>query len=524
INPATTEEYAPVCGIEAHTHTDECWDTVKTPICEWEEAEAHVHGDACYEIVKTCVCGMEEDEEHTHTDECFVEDRVLTCTLPEGIVHEHTEDCIVWEDELVCGMEDDPEHEHSESCYEKRPVFVCGQQEEGVGHVHNEFCFLEERCLICGKEEHEHTDPCYPKLTGNPHADVEIDLDWESTFCNVELTGNWAEDLVAIAASQIGYAESEENFVTDEYNVRHGYTRYGDWYGNRYAGWNAIYVMFCLHYADVWGIPTDSVPANWMNSARAQGFWTEADGEPIRGDLVFFDDDADGFADRIAIVTDVTDDEIVTIIGGTQVEVHEETFSRTFPNIAGYLALPENPNPPVADAELVTLKAAPAASLPVNPDGDIVLTTTAEDGRTITLRAAAESLPYPAEELSLAALPLTAEDCAAEMDIIEEELTADGRKVTEAQFYDITVWRDEPVRIDVPAETPAEATAEAPASEPVFEIRRTAVVPEGPYEVTVDGFEADNEMRVWHGTADGMTILDPVKTGGSVTVMADDLN
>ena len=48
--------------------------------------EAHAHSDACYEMVLTC--GQEESEAHEHTQACY--ERQLVCGLPE---HEHTADC-----------------------------------------------------------------------------------------------------------------------------------------------------------------------------------------------------------------------------------------------------------------------------------------------------------------------------------------------------------------------------------------------------------------------------------------------
>ncbi len=522
INPAVTEEYQPICGIEEHEHGPECYETVQTLVCPWEERAGHVHSDACYEIVRTCVCGLEDDPEHEHTDECYQEERVLVCGFPENTVHEHTEACIEWREELICEI-DDPGHEHTEACYRRIPVFVC-EAEEGVGHVHNDLCYVTEEVLTCTKEAHVHTDACYPKLTGDPHQDVEMDIDWESTFCDVTLTGDWAEDLVAIAESQLGYRESEKNFITDEFNVKHGYTRYGDWYGVRYAGWGAIYAMFCMHYAEIWGVPTDSVPANWMNMVRAKDeLWLEADGEPKRGDLVFFDDDADGFADRVAIVTEVREDGITAILGGTQTEVHREDFGRAFENIAGYLSLPENPDPP--DEDLLTLDAKKAAE--ATGPGEIVLTAQTADGRTVTFRTAAESLPYPAEELLLTAELLDAEDCSEEMALIEAELNAGGCKVREAQFYDIAVWRCEPVQPAAdqgppdPAEQADDAAERIPADEPeeIIEFRRTQVVPEGPYEVTVDGYAED--VQVWQGTVNGLRSLTPAYIGDRVTVTPD---
>ncbi len=57
---AMSEE--PVCGLEEHKHTDECYE--KVLICD----EDHEHTDECYETRLTC--GLEE---HTHGDKCYID-------------------------------------------------------------------------------------------------------------------------------------------------------------------------------------------------------------------------------------------------------------------------------------------------------------------------------------------------------------------------------------------------------------------------------------------------------------------
>ncbi|MCC8135667.1 MAG: hypothetical protein LIO40_03205 [Ruminococcus sp.] len=60
----TNETY---CGLEEHTHTDECYADVL--ICGQEENERHTHTADCYET--QLVCGLEE---HTHTAACEIAD------------------------------------------------------------------------------------------------------------------------------------------------------------------------------------------------------------------------------------------------------------------------------------------------------------------------------------------------------------------------------------------------------------------------------------------------------------------
>ena len=113
INPATTQEYAPVCGIEAHVHGPECYETVRECICPLEESVPHTHTEECYETSVVYICGLEDDPEHVHTDECVEVVRNLICGLEEREEHAHTEDCIERELVLVC-ENTDPEHVHTD--------------------------------------------------------------------------------------------------------------------------------------------------------------------------------------------------------------------------------------------------------------------------------------------------------------------------------------------------------------------------------------------------------------------------
>lgn len=64
--PAATMSAAPVCGVEAHQHSEACY--TSELICT-ETDPAHEHTDACYAPILTC--GLPE---HEHTDVCYVGD------------------------------------------------------------------------------------------------------------------------------------------------------------------------------------------------------------------------------------------------------------------------------------------------------------------------------------------------------------------------------------------------------------------------------------------------------------------
>ena len=254
--------------------------------------EAHQHSDECYE--KVLVCGLEEAEAaavtpaHTHTDDCYTTQQVLSCGQGESAGHTHGDDCYDTDGNLVCGQEESVGHTHTEACYQEERILTCGQDEVTVpeGHVHEDSCY--EKTLICQKEEHEHSLICY----SNPDADVESASVWSHSVSKASLTGNWADDLVAVAQTQLGYAESTKNYMVTETGEMKGISRFGQWYGNPYGDWDAMFVSFCLNYA---GIPQTAVPygddcAEWTTSLSYAGLYRSAGNySPIKGDIVFFD-------------------------------------------------------------------------------------------------------------------------------------------------------------------------------------------------------------------------------------------
>lgn len=187
-----------------------------------------------------------------------------------------------------CGIE---EHTHSDECFSR--VLLCEQTEEN--HVHDDSCFGEQ--TDCTKKEHVHVIGCY----SDENADTETALDWQ-TMLEGYASGNLPSDLVAVARSQIGYTESERNFVVDSEGIRRGYTRYGAWYGVPYNDWSAVFVSFCLHYAGSsneetpYNTGADSMMLSWK---IAQRFAEAGEYSPDFGDLVFFDDNTVGIVSEV---------------------------------------------------------------------------------------------------------------------------------------------------------------------------------------------------------------------------------
>ena len=300
ILPAITWERHLLCDTKEHTHTASCYAEVEiTPekrelTCSVAE---HVHSDSCYKEVTTYVCGLDEDETHQHTADCMQTERVLTCEQSE---HTHDDSCYhitpaVTQRQLVCTK---PEHVHTDACYDAPPSsdsgYYCGYAE----HTHDDSCYFEDGSLRCTMKEHTHTLSCQIDKT----ADLETATEWEHTFADVKLKDNWAQNVLAIADTQLGYTESDKNFVIDDEKTGavRGYSRYGAWYGDPYGDWCAMFASFCIDYAGVKNFPLDSNCGTWIEALSDKDclLYHPAnsylkDYTPRPGDLIFFDWDAE---------------------------------------------------------------------------------------------------------------------------------------------------------------------------------------------------------------------------------------
>ena len=392
-----------------HTHTEECYQETRDLVCGMSESTGHTHGAECYDEEGNLICGQEESQGHVHGEACYEASRQLICGQTEEPAHEHTDECYSWNQVLTCGME---EHTHSEACTAtepeepeepEEPVF-CGKEP----HTHGEDCRDEQGELTCTLEEHTHSLACY----ADPGADVETAEIWEQTFGDVTLTGDWRLDALAIAQSQLGYAESTKNYVVaEDGQTLMGYTRYGAWQGDPYGHWNAMFVAFCLHYGGAENVPTDKDCGSWPG-ALADGFLPAQSHEAAPGELVFFDRDGDGTADRVAIVAEVTAGEegapsgITVIAGDVDDAVQQCSYAVEDPTILGYYgSLPEQ-------AKTFTL------------------TAQTESGITVTVTGDSASLPFPASEITLTAADVAEEQGQA----IREQLPAEEDTEPEQRF------------------------------------------------------------------------------------------
>lgn len=513
-----------------HRHTADCYDADGNPTCGYADFVVHRHDSGCYDEAGNLWCPLPEIEAHRHTADCYAlpeehthqvlscdlptdpaEDAqpVLVCTKPEIVLHRHTSDCFDADGNLICGQTQVLEHRHSDACFETvaEPVdtttltctdtapehvhtalcygtweLVCGQEEhthseacvrsepeETVfcgkdAHTHGEACRDENGELVCGMEEHTHSLACY----ADPDADVETAELWEQTFAGVTLTGNWRQDTLAIAETQLGYAESTKNYVVaEDGETVKGYTRYGAWCEEPYGDWNVMFLSFCLHYAGVEGVPPDRDCGSWV-TAWADAFEPARSHTAAVGDLVLFDRDGDGTADRAGLVAQITDSGFAAIEGDAEDAVRLLTYGTDDPGILGYINLPEGAK-------------------------EFTLTAQTETGITVTITGESASLPYPAREITAT----VTEVVDAERRTIRDQILGEEQAEPERSFLlDITLWHGE-----------------------------EEIEPTGSVTVTFSGFDTEGLYpKVYHIDTHAQTATDmEAKTGenGDVTVDTD---
>lgn len=399
----TADDTRYYCGKEEHKHTDDCYIEGTEPICGYEEGEIveeamdladdagdgdssaadwdeagsepesepatqeepepevvlHHHTSDCYEEKEVLTCGIESD--HVHQDYCYDQETgELLCTE-----HEHTDDCYTLEEVLVCGQEEgEPEKtddgaalydmdensaEESDSAEEPETVADPEPEKEATKpetddkidtgytvHHHTDECY--GKVLICGKEEHEHTAACLV----NPNAEIDAEYDAKTPD---RTDADWAEDMVLVAQSQLGYTESKADVDEDG----NGYTMYADQYYKDkpmvYADWDSTFVAYCLYHA---GVPQDVIPQYASISALR--------GELARMNSEYYTDDPQGFAsilpgdivmyknaegrETIGVVSDAVVDEetdlttALTVISGDVATGYESDGETTIDQVA----------------------------------------------------------------------------------------------------------------------------------------------------------------------------------------------
>lgn len=107
------------------------------------------------------------------------------------------------------------------------------------------------------------------------------------------ITGEWNEDLLSVAKTQLGYEQSEKNFEIDPADgvtLRY-YSRYGQSYGNAYGEWDVMFLAYCLKYAEIpqSAIPQEASVLALRSSMSGMDWLLEEDGSAAQpGDIVIY--------------------------------------------------------------------------------------------------------------------------------------------------------------------------------------------------------------------------------------------
>ena len=317
------------CGEVEHAHTADCYD--KVLICGYAEGELENADEvAAAEAAAASAAQSSAEEEimplelepqiefvpHEHTDDCYTEVQTLTCLEEE---HVHDDDCYDPEDgSLIC---EKFEHTHDESCYTTEYELTCGLEEgelveqvveptqtaelvamavaepvalepvvdtvEPIYHHHTDACY--EEVLVCPLPEHHHTVSCLSDTS----ADLETPEEWQAANAEAVITGEWSEDLLSVAKTQLGYEQSEKNFEIDPADgvtLRY-YSRYGQSYGNAYGEWDVMFLAYCLKYAEIpqSAIPQEASVLALRSSMSGMDWLLEEDGSAAQpGDIVIY--------------------------------------------------------------------------------------------------------------------------------------------------------------------------------------------------------------------------------------------
>lgn len=437
ILPAITMERETICGKEEHEHSAGCYAGQTVTVCGLEETDGHKHTQDCYRTENMLVC---EKEEHSHSEECYASgasdedntEETETATdaaganvIPGSEGNETPAESSTEPEETETSTEKETETAETEATVtETEETETSTEDESGLETLTEEETETEEETGTEGK--------------AGSDAGLESKIDWERSVADVELTGNRAEDVLAVAKSQLGYAESGRLFIEDEDGKHRGYTRYGAWYGKPYGDWSAMFVSFCLYYADVDDIPYEADCAQWVEKLSADecGIYRSADSWlPGQGDLIFFDMDSDDVPDHVGLVAELIGDEgnepekVKTIEGDSEDKVQYVTYELKDARIIGYGRLSEDGRELEADSE------------------EAELTYAFEDDVLAVEVILPADFQVPADAV-LSVRPITNEDESYELLSKQAEEAVDGEP-EEVVFYDISFFTPEQSYIPV---------------------------------------------------------------------------
>ena len=237
-----------------------------------------------------------------------------------------------------------------------------------------------------------------------------------------------------------------------------GYTRYGQFAGDVYADWDAVFVNFCMHYAGLekTGLfPKETETAKWHekfakgNAGQNAAYLTDAkDYEPQIGDILFFQKEKEETDDQMGIISsyDKEKNEIKVIEGNSDNAVKENKYAADDKHITAYLkiseletaykngaaeALPEE----TAEEEreiFTTEEAEQNVATYTEKVGDVEVIVEAQEG----------TFDRPADQIYMTVDVLTTEQTEKVEEILSSHAAEKEQTVEDYAIYDINFWAD----------------------------------------------------------------------------------
>lgn len=348
-----------ICTIEEHTHSDECYEWTNVLTCTIPESAGHTHSEACYQDVQVLIC-EEPAELHTHTAECY-KDGVLACGKLELKEHKHSETCFTEKQNLVETLIcDRVEHVHTDECYKKsteetasteevsseadtdaeEPSTEASSEETSLEEVSTEETSIEETSLeAVSEDETEAESETESAEEAESESEVESESESEteeSSSIEAETEEESSEEVSTEEESseEENFEEtsteetSEEELTSEEASTEEETSEAeeesselpqltGFWPMDMMEVAHALVgstehdlVKFCLDYIGISDMGYDSDLTTWIDNLTELNLYSSReDLIPSPGDVIFFDNDGDGIADHVGIITDVTENE-----------------------------------------------------------------------------------------------------------------------------------------------------------------------------------------------------------------------
>ncbi|MGX8728368.1 MAG: hypothetical protein ACSW75_02240, partial [Lachnospiraceae bacterium] len=206
--------------------------------------------------------------------------------------------------------------------------------------------YTEKKPVFCGMDDHEHTLACY----ADPNADLENEASWSAGLPSLSEELPLSERLVKTARSQLGYHESERNYIVLDDGSKAGRTRYGTFAGEPYGLWGGAFVKFCMHYAGLTnaGYPQSKNSAELRQMLISEGLYEDHCASPyhaLPGDLVFFTGENAKLSVGIVYEANAATGDLYAVAGDQGGEVREIAIQFTEARLLGFGRLPDSFRP-----------------------------------------------------------------------------------------------------------------------------------------------------------------------------------